>query len=156
MLNLYSLAACEQRQVTKELLKEEEKRIRSEGNFTISSTLDELTQLSLEDDDEEEIDLESMRGLKRNIKQGRTSIQEYKELLATVLVKHEGQRTGVKVKKVKIQGKSNAILDVQNVDGKEDEVQVNIDDVLVDRDPAAMTGVQNKISVRAFRNRIPE
>ncbi|KAF1973604.1 hypothetical protein BU23DRAFT_133666 [Bimuria novae-zelandiae CBS 107.79] len=151
-LLLQSLESAAQIQVSKELLKQKDDETRQEGDSLVQKTstaLTRISQISLGDDDEEEIDLKSVRDLKKDIKRRRESVQEYKELLATVLVKYTGQRTGVKVKNVKVLGKSNALVGVQNLGEKESEVQVSIDDVLVDGGSSAMVGVQVKSTSQA-------
>jgi hypothetical protein len=140
-----SLATSARYQTDKELLKLREDEVRDEGALVVSRASQELSQLaqfSLDDDsdDSEEIDMESVKDLKKDIKQGKASVQEYKELLATVLVRYDCQRTDVKVKSVKIQGNSKAVMGVQNAEGKEGEVTVNIDDVLVDGGSKAILG----------------
>jgi hypothetical protein len=94
--------------------------------------------------------MESLEDLKKDIKQGKASVQEYKQLLANVLVRYKCLRTGVKAKNVKIQGKSNAVLGAQNLEGKEREVTVNIDDVLVNRGSTVMIGAQNNVDFKDF------
>jgi hypothetical protein len=149
-----SLAAGAQYQSNQELLRLKEDEVREEGALLLSKTsqnLSQLAQLSLDDDDNaEDIDMESLKDLKKDIKQGKASVQEYKELLATVLVRYECLRTGVKVKDVKIQGKSKAAIGISNLEGKEREVTVNIDNVLVDGESSGMIGFHNNVDFKDF------
>jgi hypothetical protein len=154
-----SLAAGAQYQSNQELLRLKEDEVREEGALLLSKTsqnFSQLAQLSLDDDDDnnddnaEDIDMESLKDLKKDIKQGKASVQEYKELLATVLVRYECLRTGVKVKDVKIQGKSKAAVGISNLEGKEREVTVNIDNVFVDGESSGMIGFHNNVDFKDF------
>jgi SPX domain protein involved in polyphosphate accumulation len=149
-----SLAAGAQYQSNQELLRLKEDEVREEGALLLSKTsrnLSQLAQLSLDDDDNaEDIDMESLKDLKKDIKQGKASVQEYKELLATVLVRYECLRMGVKVKDVKIQGKSKAAIGISNLEGKERKVTVNIDNVLVDEESSGMIGFHNNVDFKDF------
>jgi hypothetical protein len=152
-----SLAAGARYQSNQELLKVKEDEVREEGTLVLSTKSQDLSQLARiplddddNDDDAENIDMESLEDLKKDIKQGETSVQEYKQLVANVLVRYKCLRTGVKAKNVKIQGKSNAVLGAQNLEGKEREVTVNIDDVLVDGGSTVMIGAQNNVDFKDF------
>jgi hypothetical protein len=153
-----SLAAGAQYQSNQELLRLKEDEVRKEGALLISKTsqnISQLAQLSLDDNDNddnraEDMDMESRKDLEKDIEQGKASVQEYKELLATVLLRYECLRTGVKVKDVKIQGKSKAAIGISNLEGKEREVTVNIDNVLVDGESAGMIGFHNNVDHKDF------
>lgn len=132
---VYSLAAAAQHHETKQLvLRQRENETREEGALVLKNTdsaLSDLTQ-SLEEDEDEEIDVESWRDLRKDVKEARANMQEYKEVLATVLISFEARRTGLKIKNVKIQGNGKALVGIQNMDGTEGELNMSIEDVLVD------------------------
>jgi hypothetical protein len=154
-LTVCSLAAGAQHHATKELLKQREDDTRKEGALVVKKTesaISSLATLSLDDDDEEEIDLDSYQDIKKDIKQARANVQDYKELLATVLIRYEGQRTGLKIKNVEIRGESKAMVGIQNMDGTEGELNVNIEDVIVDGKSKAVVGFQKDVNTSNIFN----
>ncbi|KAJ4375402.1 hypothetical protein N0V83_002489 [Neocucurbitaria cava] len=149
---MHCLAAAAQHHETKELvLRQRENETREEGALVLKKTnsaLSDLTQ-SREDEDEE-VDVESWRDLRKDVKEARANMQEYKEVLVTVLISFEARRTGLKIKNMKIQGNGKALVSIQNMDGTEGELNVSIEDVLVDGNAMALVGIQKGVDIYAF------
>jgi hypothetical protein len=94
--------------------------------------------------------MNSLKNLEKDIKQGKASVQEYRELLANVLIRNQCLRTSVKVRKVKFKAKSHAVLGIQNIEEVEREVTVKIDNVLVDGGSSVIVDFQNKVDLKDF------
>lgn len=90
-----------------------------------------------------------MTGLGKAINQGRKDVEQYRELLTIVLLKLQGQRTGVRIKKVKVENDSKAIIGAQNLNGKGEQMDISIEDVLVSKS-RAMIGAQGKVNLDDF------
>ncbi|KAF2650330.1 hypothetical protein K491DRAFT_697387 [Lophiostoma macrostomum CBS 122681] len=161
------LNSCRQRRDTdaiKRMLEDREQQVAQEGALVLRNTTDminTLEGLSISDESSaeedgpilDEVQQEVQQELREDIARCQKQLQYFESTLTESLSNVHEERTGVKIKKVKIDDDGRALVGIINVEGEVDQIKqikIDIEDVAVNKRAKAVVGVAKGMDINAF------
>ncbi|KAF2806533.1 uncharacterized protein BDZ99DRAFT_449343 [Mytilinidion resinicola] len=149
------LNTCRQSRDTEaiiKLLQGHETEVNSQGALVVRQAdedINALERLSISGDNSSE-DAQERAELLEEVKQGRELLEIYKKTWADATFDVHYERTGVRLKNIKVGNNGRAMVGFINSDGVEKRVDMDIQDVVADHGGRLIAGVANNISTDKF------